>query len=72
MTLLRVPIRIETATTDAPFNRAKGIAGDFPNGRLRPAAAGMQTDVRGRPFTPIAVRSRIVHFALGVDLGVDS
>jgi hypothetical protein len=66
MTLLRVPIRIETATTDAPFNRAKEIAGDFPNGRLRPAAAGMQTDVRGRPFTPM-VASRIVHFALGVD-----
>ena len=45
MTLLRVPIRIETATTDAPSdNRAKGSR-RLPGGRLRPAAAGMQTDV---------------------------
>ena len=38
--LLRVPIRIETATTQAPFRNRATVRGA---GRLRPAAAGMQT-----------------------------
>jgi hypothetical protein len=42
MVLLRVPIRIVTSTRQAPFRDRAPIRGVE---RLKPAAAGMQTDV---------------------------